>query len=145
MQTFRALLAKEGMRSEQVTQRLDLTWNFSRKTGLKLIRLRENRKFGISGERPVLPEPDAAGAPFVTLDLCSRLQSVVSEDAADGGGSGAGKESATLSDYAGFFGMERVYDRVLLRKRQKGWGNLVIGRGTMSKLLQSAAGARHWR
>ncbi len=138
MQTFRQLLAKEGMRSEQVTQRLDLTWNFSRKTGLKLIRLRENRKFGISGERPVLPEPDAAGAPFVTLDLYSRLQSVVSEDAAEGGASGAGKESATLSDYAGFFDMERVYDRVLLRKRQEGWGNLVIGRGTVSKLLQSA-------
>ena len=38
MQTFRDLLAREGMRAEQETFSLPVTWNFSRKTDLKLIR-----------------------------------------------------------------------------------------------------------
>ena len=134
MQTFRELLAKDGIRAEQVTQRLPLAWNFSRQTGLKLIRLRKDRDFHVSDERPVLPEPNSADAPFVKLDLYSRLQSVASEGTTDA--AGAERNSQDLARHARFFDIERVYDRVLRRKLQRGWGNLVIGRGTVSKLLQ---------
>ena len=85
MQTFRELLQREGMGVERETFCLPTTWNFARKTDLKLIRLKEGRKYALSGEHAVLPAPDepaAAGLPPVTLDLYSRLQSVASAGAA---------------------------------------------------------------
>ena len=41
MRTFRELLRNEGVRAEQETVSLPVTWNFARKTDLKLIRLRD--------------------------------------------------------------------------------------------------------
>ena len=59
MQTFRDLLEKEGVRVERETVRLPVTWNFARKTDLKLIRLKEDVQYARSAERPVLPGPGA--------------------------------------------------------------------------------------
>ena len=60
MQTFRDLLAKEGMRVEQATVALPVTWNFAKKD-LKIIRLKEGLRYDRSGERPVLPDPRRLG------------------------------------------------------------------------------------
>ncbi len=151
MQTFRDLLQKEGMRTEQETFTLPVTWNFARQTDLKLIRLREDRKYDLSGERPVLPDPAAAaagGLPPVTLDLYSRLQSVASAGAAargeneDAEAEAEAKTEAApdrfkLRSHAGFFDAARLHERLLRRKRQRGWRNLVIERRTVDRLLES--------
>ena len=57
MQTFRELLRSEGVRAEQETVSLPVTWNFARKTDLKLIRLRDDARYDRSAERLVLPGP----------------------------------------------------------------------------------------
>ena len=137
MQTFRELLAKEGMGIERETFRLPITWNFAKKTDLKLIRLKEDRQYDLSDERPRLPGPDDEDRPVVVLDLYSRLQSVASSDPAAQGGTP--KQTVSLAPYAAFFNAGRIYERVLRRKRQKGWQNLVIVRGTVARLLQSDA------
>ena len=134
MQTFRDLLEKEGMRSEQETFSLPITWNFAKKTDLKLIRLKDDRKYNLSTERPVLPGPDNNNR-IVTLDLYSRLQSVAS------GGAALSEEteqnSVNLTSYAAFFNTARIYERLLSRKQQKGWYNLIIEPRTVEQLLQS--------
>ncbi len=200
MQTFRDLLQREGMGVERETFCLPTTWNFARKTDLKLIRLKEDRKYALSGEHAVLPAPDepaAAGLPLVTLDLYSRLQSVASAGAASavaaareesgmgdavggkapanpgsnvvplrGGGSAApgggvspagpgpgpgavlsrdGKEEAAgaearpdrfgLASHAAFLDPACLHERLLRRKRQRGWHNLAIERETVDRLL----------
>ena len=232
MQTFRDLLQREGVGVERETFHLPTTWNFARKTDLKLIRLKEDRKYELSGERPVLPapgDPAAVGLPPVTLDLYSRLESVASAGAAAaaaareesgkgdavggnapaphgpegegypagtgfaqprpgrsvsgqpvstpanlgadaiplrGGGSAdpgggvsptgpgsnatlsrGGKEEAArmearpdrfgLASHAAFLDAVRLHERLLRRKRQRGWHNLVIERGTVERLLQN--------
>ena len=147
MQTFRDLLQKEGMHTEQETFTLPVTWNFARQTDLKLIRLREDRKYDLSGERPVLPDPAeaaAGGLPPVTLDLYSRLQSVVSAGAAARGENEeaeteaeAGPDRFKLRSHAGFFDAARLHEGLLRRKRQRGWRNLVIERRTVDRLLES--------
>ena len=135
MQTFRDLLAREGMRAEQETFSLPVTWNFSRKTDLKLIRLKEDERYDLSGERPVLPGPEDHDRPNVALDLYSRLQSVASDGAA------ADRETerslASLKPHAAFFDAARVHARLLRRKRQRDWRNLVVPRRTVERLLQS--------
>ena len=134
MQTFRNLLQAEGMQTEQETFPLPVTWNFGKEKDLKLIRLKEGSRYDFSDERPVLPKPTDDCRPFVRLDLYSRLQSVASNDTATSGG-----EARTLfflKPYAAFFDMARVYNRLLLRKRQRNWRNLVIERATVEKLLQ---------
>ena len=135
MQTFRDLLAKEGMRAEQETFSLPVTWNFSRKTDLKLIRLKEDERYDLSDQRPVLPGPEDHDRPNVTLDLYSRLQSVASDGAA------ADRETerslASLKPHAAFFDAARVHARLLRRKRQRDWRNLVVPRRTVERLLQS--------
>ena len=135
MQTFRDLLQKEGMRAEQETIRVPITWNFAKKKDLKLIRLKEDQKFEFSTERPILPDPVIPGHPIVTLDLYSRLQAVESGNMA--APEETDKEKISLEPYTAFFDQARVYDRLLLRKRQKGWRNLVIERRTVERLLQS--------
>ena len=137
MQTFRDLLAKEGMGIEQETFRLPTTWNFAVKTDLKLIRLREDRQYDLSDERPILPGPNDDDRPVVVRDLYSRLQSVASVGNAAQGETT--KHAVSLAPYAAFFNAVRIYERVLRRKRQKGWQNLVIARGTIEHLLQSDA------
>ena len=134
MQTFRDLLHKEGMRAEQETFELPVTWNFARNTDLKLIRLKANEKYRNSGERLVLPDPVDAGLPLVTVDLYSRLQSVASEGPSVREGGGAASHS--LSRYAALFDAARLLHRLLRRKRQMGWHNLVIPGRTVERLLR---------
>ena len=137
MQAFRDLMQTEGMRTEQETVRVPVTWNFAKKNDLKLIRLKENHKYELSSERPILPGPEDPDRPMVTLDLYSRLQSVESGDLA--APEETNKEEISLEPYAAFFDVARVYDQLLLRKRQKGWRNLVIERRTVERLLQDSA------
>ena len=134
MQTFRDLLQKEGMCTEQETIRVPVTWNIAKNNDLKLIRLKDDQRYELSKERPILPDPEIPGHPIVTLDLYSRVQAVESEDWA--AREETDKEKISLEPYAAFFDQSRVYDRLLLRKRQKGWRNLVIERRTVERLLQ---------
>ena len=74
MQTFRDLLEKEGVRVERETVPLPVTWNFARKTDLKLIRLKEDVKYARSVERPVLPGPGAGPgrpSPWICIHVCN--------------------------------------------------------------------------
>ena len=48
-----------------------------------------------------------------------------------------GQSVVDLSPYAAFFNADRIYERLLSRKQQKGWHNLVIERRTVEQLLQS--------
>ena len=134
MQTFRDLLEKEGMRAEQETFSLPFTWNFAKKTDLKLIRLKDDRKYNLSAERPVLPGPNDSNH-RVRLDLYSRLQSVGSD------GTEFSEEteqnSVNLTAHVAFFNTALIYERLLSRKQQKSWHNLVIEPGTVEQLLQS--------
>ena len=133
MQTFRDLLEKEGVRVERETVRLPVTWNFARKTDLKLIRLKADVQYARSAERPVLPNP-GAGQP-VTLDLYSRLQSVASSDVV--AEQSAPKKSVKLPPgQVAFFDRTRLYDKLLNRKQQRGWHNLTIERDTVERLLE---------
>ena len=134
MQTFRDLLEKEGMRAEQETFSLPTTWNFAKKTDLKLIRLKDDRKYNLSTERPVLPGPDY-NSRMVTLDLYSQLQSVASDGAAFS--EETEPNSVNLTSHAAFFNTARIYERLLSRKQQKGWHNLVIEQQIVEQLLQS--------
>ena len=136
MQTFRDLLQKEGMGVEQAVFQLPVTWNFGKQTDLKLIRLKENRRYDLSTERLFLPAPGSEDSPLVTLDLYSRLQAVSSESAA-APGQDAAKQLVNLKPYAPFFNATRIYDRLLLRKQQRGWRNLVIEKRTLEQLLYS--------
>ena len=134
MQTFRDLLEKEGVRVERETIRLPVTWNFARKTDLKLIRLKENVQYARSAERPVLPGP-GAGQVVVTLDLYSRLQSVASSGVV--AEQSAPKKSGKLPPgQVAFFDRTRLYDKLLKRKQQRGWYNLIIERDTVDRLLE---------
>ena len=134
MQTFRDLLEKEGVRVERETIRLPVTWNFARKTDLKLIRLNEDVQYARSAERPVLPCP-GAGQAVVTLDLYSRLQSVASSDVV--AEQSAPEVSVKLSPgQVAFFDQTRLYDKLLKRKQQRGWHNLTIERDTVDRLLE---------
>ena len=133
MQTFRDLLEKEGVRVEREMVRLPVTWNFARKTGLKLIRLKADVQYARSSERPVLPDP-GAGKP-VALDLYSRLQSVASSDVASEQSAPKNSVKLPLSQVA-FFDRTRLYDKLLQRKQQRGWHNLTIKRGTLDRLLE---------
>ena len=135
MQKFREYLQKEGMASEMETARVPVNWNFAARTDLKLIRLRGNQIYGLSDERPVLPGPDAEVVP-VTLDLYSRLQSLSSADAP--AAEANGKQAVSLNGYADFFDTGRIYERVLLRKRQRDWRNLIIERKIVEELLRSS-------
>ena len=135
MQTFRTLLEKEGIRVERETIRLPVTWNFGKTPHLKLIRLRTDRTFPSSDERPVLPNPDEPDRPVVTLDLYSQLQSVASGDTSSG--SVRRKVSVTLEPrHTGFFNRTRLYDALLTRKERNGWHNLVIRPETVDRLLR---------
>ena len=135
MQTFQDLLEKEGLRAEQETFSLPTTWNFARQKDLKLIRLKDDRKYHLSAERPILPGPGGDDSPIVTLDLYSKLQSVASDGAALS--VETGQSVVDLTPYAAFFNAERIYERLLSRKQQKGWHNLVIEQRTVEQLLQS--------
>ncbi len=137
MLTFRDLLEREGIHTARESIRLPVTWNFARKTGLKMIRLAADRKYDLSDDRPVLPGPGDEGSSSVrvVLDLYSRLRSVAS----DGGpatGPAAGKSLVKLDPrHTAFFDRTRIHHKLLGRKRQRGWRNLVIEPETVDRLL----------
>ena len=142
MQTFRDLLDKEGVRIERETIRLPVTWNFARKTDLKILRLATDRKYEHSGDRRVLPGPGDEGSPRVVLDLYSRLRSVASNGSAGAAaeGGGTGKRLVKLKPgYTAFFDRTRIHEKLLRRKRQRGWHNLVIEPETVGRLLDDEA------
>ena len=136
MQTFRDLLQKEGMGVEQAVFQLPVTWNFGKQTDLKLMRLKENRRYDLSAERPVLPAPGGEDSPLVTLDLYSRLQVVASASAA-ATSQDAARQLVSLKPYVPFFNLTRIYDRLLRRKQQRGWPNMAIEQRTVERLLHS--------
>ncbi len=135
MQAFRNLMEKEGMRVEQDTVKLPVTWNFGKKPNLKLIRIKDNQKFEFSDNRPVLPNPDEPDRPVVTLNLYSRLQSVASSDMVSE--PEFEEESVKLEAHHTFFNTTRIYDRILARKQQNNWNNLVIRYETVERLMQN--------
>ena len=136
MQTFRNLLEKEGMRVDQETINLPVTWNFGKELNLKLIRIKDNQKFEFSDKRPILPNPDGPNRPFVTLDLYSRLQSMASGDMVSE--PKFQKDSVKLETcHTCFFDTTRIYDRILARKQQNNWNNLIIRYETVDHLLQN--------
>ena len=114
---------------------MPVTWNLGKKSNLKLIRIQGDRKFERSEERPILPNPDETGRPFVTLDLFSHLQSMASGEAP--AGPAQQKNSVKLKpQHTAFFDTTRVYDHLLRRKQQNGWHNLVVRPETVQRLLQ---------
>ena len=136
MQTFRELLAKDGIPTDRETVRLPVTWNFARRTDLKILRLGQDRKYQLSGDRPVLPGPDDEGRPHVTLDLYSRLHSVASDDGGATAGRETGKSRAKLGPgHTALFDRTRIYDKLLARKRRNGWHNLIVRPETVDRLL----------
>ena len=136
MQTFRNLLEKEGMRVEQETVALPVTWNFGKKPDLKLIRLKGNQKYERSEARVTLPNPGDADAPVITLDLYSQLQSVASGEGTSV--SSTRQTAVTLAPcHTSFFNRARLYDTLLRRKRQRDWHNLAIRPETVESLLQN--------
>ena len=135
MQTFREMLEAEGIQTEKEMSELPVTWNFGKGKELKLIRLKEGKKYDLSEERPALPEPTAKGRPFVSLDLYSQLQSVASNGAATD--AGELRNRCSLKLFTALFDVNRVYRRLLLRKQRKGWRNLALEQRTIEALLQN--------
>ena len=82
----------------------------------------------------------------MALDLYSRLQSAASVGAAGGpreekerekGEADAEPDRFSLATHAPFLDAARLYERLLRRKRQRGWHNLVIERRTVERLLEN--------
>ena len=137
MQTFRELLDKDGIESsEKTTIRLPTTWNFARQTDLKLLRLKENRKYEISKERPVLPDPGDTVVPRVSLNLYSKMQAITSDSTANDQ-SVEGTATQIPPGYISLFDRTRIYDNLLARKQQKKWHNLAITPETVDHLLEA--------
>ena len=141
MQTFRDLLDREGIRTERETIRLPVTWNFARRTDLKMLRLAPDRMYAHSGERPVLPGPGDKDSPRAVLDLYSRLRAVASNGGAPAGG--GGKRLVRLGPgHVALFDRTRMQDKLLARKRQRGWHNLSIEPDIVDRLF--AEGRSDW-
>ena len=142
MQTFRDLLDREGIRTEREIIRLPVTWNFARRTDLKMLRLAPDRKYAHSGERPVLPGPGDKDSPRAVLDLYSRLRAVASNGGAAAGG-GEGRRLVRLGPgHVALFDRTRMHDKLLARKRQRGWHNLSIEPDIVDRLF--AEGRSDW-
>ena len=136
MQTFRNLLEKEGVRVEQETIELPVTWNFGTRPNLKLIRLKDDRKYERSEVRVTLPNPGDADAPIIALDLYPQLQSVAS--GAVSSAASTQRETVKLAPrHTGFFNRARMYETLLRRKQQHDWRNLAIRPETVESLLQN--------
>ena len=142
MLTFRDLLDREGIRTERETIRLPVTWNFARKTDLKMLRLATERKYERSEDRPVLPGPGGEDSPRAVLDLYSRLRAVASNGAA-AAAEGEGKRLIRLDPgHVALFDRTRMHDKLLARKRQRGWHNLSIEPDIVDRLF--ADGKSDW-
>ena len=131
MRTFRDLLQKERISVEQI--RLPVTWNFAKKTDLKLIRIKDGQKYAYSETRPTLPPPGPESL-IVTMDLYSRLQAVASGDAMADDKIEKVRFEFTPHHVA-FFDKTRIHDSLLARKLRMGWHNLIIPPETVDQLL----------
>ena len=131
MRTFRDLLQKERISVEQI--HLPVTWNFARKTGLKLIRVKSGQKYVHSEKRPTLPPP-GPDSPSVKMDLYSKLQAVASGNAVVDDE----KEKVRFEftpHHVAFFDKTRIHDSLVTRKLRMGWHNLAIPLETVDQLL----------
>ena len=143
METFERILQEEGIRRESDPVPLPVTWNFAKKTDLKLIRLRKDTDYPRSPDRPVLPGPADEGRRFVECDLYGEVQVAESSPgaarrAADTAGATTPPEKNRVRlapRQVAFFDRGRIYDALLRQKRQHGWHNLVIERQTVDALL----------
>lgn len=135
MEAFREIVQEEGIVPEPTP--LPVTWNFARRTDLKMVRIRADRDYAFSAERPRLPGPAAAGRPFVEMDLYSQPQSTESPGAVpEEVAPPRDRHSVRLApEYSGFFRRLRIYDELLARKLRRGWHNLLIDRRTVDALL----------
>lgn len=134
MQTFRNLLQEEGIRTKQETVSLPVTWNFASNAGLKMIRLDGESRYEYSDERVALPGPESSNQPVVKMDLYSRLESISSDDTATG--ESVDKKQFRLTQaHIAFFNRKRIYEKLLVRKRQNKWYNLTIEPAIMEQLL----------
>ena len=136
MQTFKGLLAREGMQVEPEGVKLPVTWNFA-KRDLKIIRIKENQRYDRSDQRPVLPSPDSPDSPKAKVDMYSRLQAVESDDRATDG------ETTRIPvklkpHHIALFNRTRIHDKVLAHKSKHrvGWHNLTIDRAVIDDLLK---------
>ena len=143
MEAFEQILREEGVTVEPVP--LPVTWNFAKKTDLKLIRLRKDLDYARSPDRVRLPGPGEPGRPHVELDRYSQLQATASvglppegEEAEEGEWPALPREKMRVllaPENSAFFSRDRIHDALLTRKRQLGWDNLVIERQTVDALL----------
>lgn len=128
METFRDLLQKDGISMEQTRISLPVTWNFARqnlKQNLKIIRIQEGLHDERSDDRPVLPGPGDPDSPVVEMDLYSQLQSV--QSGGDGETGPMGKAPVkTKAHHIALLNRERIYDKLLARKRRRNWHNLTM-------------------
>ena len=132
MQVFRDLLKSEGMSLEEI--RLPVTWNFAKRSNLKLIRLKQNLIFERASERPTLPNPGHADQPIVEMNLYSQLQAVTSST--ENNTQMRLQSSRKIKpDQIALFDKTRIYESILLRKQRMGWHNLSIPRETIDQLL----------
>lgn len=133
METFRDLLQKDGISIERETISLPVTWNFA-KQNLKIIRIQEGLHYECSDDRPVLPDPGDSNSPMVEMDLYSQLQSVQSSDDEEIGHTR--KDPVNLkAHHIALLNRERIYDKLLARKRRQNWHNLTVGLSTLDALL----------
>ena len=133
MQTFRQMLATDGISTEREEIELPVVWNFGKRK-LKIVRLRKDARYDRSDDRPVLPGPGEPDSPVAELDLYSRLQALES----GGGEAGAEAQRPTVRlerRHKAFFNRARIYDALLARKQREGWHNLAIDRATVDALL----------
>ncbi len=134
MQTFRDLLARDGIAAEREEIRLPVTWNFARRQ-LKIVRLPQGLAYHHTDDRPALPGPDAPGRPSVEMNLYSRLQAVDSSAAETD--PAVDRAPVKLERrHVGLFNRKRVYRRLLARKQRERWHNLTISRDTVDALLE---------
>ena len=137
MRAFRDLLEREGVSSAREEIELPVTWNFARKTDLKVVRLPDDTKYETSTERIALPLPGEPGSlPIVRLDLHSRLQSVEATGHLAEPSEGS-RRNRIAPRHVALFDRARLHDRLLERKRRRGWHNLTIGRGAFDRLLDT--------
>ena len=133
MQTFRDMLATDGISTEREEIALPVTWNFARKK-LKIVRLREGLTYERSDSRPVLAAPSGPDSPMAELDLYSRLQALDS-GSAEAGAKAERRPVKLERRHTAFFNRVRIHDMLLARKRREGWHNLAIERAAVDALL----------
>ncbi len=142
MDTFRRLMADEGLDFDEATFRLPVTWNFGKVRDLQILRLPPGESFERSSGRVVPLDPKAEGHPVVRRNLYSTLELEASRTPG-GGETGEGEappQHGSLVSYAPFFDTTRIHERALTRKQQAGWWNLEVEQELVGSLLASD----HW-